>query len=91
MWDSGDAFVPGAVGGQTDWSASGRAGTAGGDDYGIEQTLAGEINLREHCWRAQQISPTDRPLIGLQRTIPRRGRHHRDWCGAELLGCAVEG
>ncbi len=95
MWDSVDAFVPGAVGGQTDWSASGRAGTAGGDDYGIEQTLAGEINLREHLLAQLSMDltdPTDR-LIGLQLIdlLDEAGYITADLVPvAELLGCAVE-
>src|SRR3546814_20154557 len=68
MWDGGETFVPGAVGGQTDWSASGRAGTSGSEDYGLEQTLAGEINLRDHLLAQLGMDladPTHR-LIGLQ-------------------------
>ncbi|GIK98475.1 MAG: RNA polymerase sigma-54 factor [Alphaproteobacteria bacterium] len=93
MWDGDAPFVPAGGAQPTDWS--GPRGAADGDDYGIEQTVAGQIKLRDHLLAQLGLDiadPTDR-LIGLQLIdmIDDAGYVTGDLSQvAELLGCGVE-
>ncbi len=95
MWESGEApFAPGATGAPADWSTGGRVGGSDSGDYSLEQTLAGEVNLRDHLLAQlgmDLVDPTDR-LIGLQLIdlLDEAGYVTADLDAvAELLGCTV--
>jgi RNA polymerase sigma-54 factor len=68
IWDGDTRPAPGGAGSPSDWSNVKGHGGFEGDEYGVEQTLAGEINLRDHLLAqlgVELADPTDR-LIGLQ-------------------------
>lgn len=96
IYDGGEVpFVPGAAGSQSDWTGAAKGGSHDGDDYGLEQTLAGEINLRDHLLAQlgmDLVDPTDR-LIGLQLLdlLDEAGYITADLGEvATLLGCDVQ-
>lgn len=90
MWDGDAPFQP-AGRSSSDW---GGGGGASGEDYGIEQTVAGEINLRDHLLAQigmDLADPTER-LIALQLLdlLDEAGWLTADLASvAELLGCSV--
>ncbi|MGH6915185.1 MAG: RNA polymerase factor sigma-54, partial [Geminicoccales bacterium] len=95
IYDGGEApFVPGGTGTATDWSGAGKSAAFDGDEYGLEQTLAGEVNLRDHLLAQLGMDlgdPTDR-LIGLQLIdlLDETGYITADLAQvAALLGCDV--
>ncbi|MGE0719217.1 MAG: RNA polymerase sigma-54 factor, partial [Alphaproteobacteria bacterium] len=69
IYDGGETpFVPGGAGDASAWGAGARGGGRVGEESGIDQTVAGEISLRDHLLAQLGLDvsdPTER-LIGLQ-------------------------
>ncbi len=96
IYDGGETpFVPGGAGDASAWGAGGRQGGRSGEDSGLDQTLAGEITLRDHLLAQLGLDfadPVDR-LIGLQLIdlLDEAGYITADLTAvAGILGCTVE-